>query len=116
VQHQTILSSHGRCPPKIVFVVDARELHHHVAPHFTEMKYRFHQKTHKPLSNDLKNMEVTAEDFDQFLHSPNWNKSVFCVGEWLVNTICLVCDIAHFTPIIYSQVFPDSNSHCCDTG
>ena len=92
VQHQTILSSHGRCSPKLVFVMDGREHHQHVGPHFLEMKHRFHQKTHKPLSNDLRNMEATAQDFDQFLHSPDWDKSVFCVGEWLVNIICLVCD------------------------
>lgn len=97
VQHQTILSSHGRCPPKLVFVMDEKEHHQHVGPHFLEMKHRFHQKTHKPLSSDLKNMEVIAEDFDQFLYSPNWDKSVFCVGEWLVNIICLVCNLVHFT-------------------
>jgi hypothetical protein len=93
VQHQTVLSSHGRRPPKIVYVVEGEEHHQYAAPHFLEMKNRFHQKTHKPLSSDLKNMEVTAEDFDQFLHSPNWDKSVFCAGEWLVNIICLVSDL-----------------------
>ena len=116
VQHQTVLSSHGRRPPKIVFVVDEEEHHQHAAPHFSEMKHRFYQKTHKPLSSELKNMEVTAEDFDQFLHSPNWDKSTFCVGEWLVNIICLVCDLTHLAPKIYSQLFSDSNSHCCNTG
>ena len=91
VQCQTILSSHGRCPPKLGFVVDGEEYHMCIGPHFLEMKQRFCQITHKPLSNDLKNMEVTAQGFDQFLHSPDWDKSVFCVGEWLVNIICLVC-------------------------
>jgi len=99
IQHQTILSFHGRCPPKLVFVVDGEEHHQHVSPHFLEMKHRFHQKTHKPLSNDLKNLEVAAQDFEQFLHSPDWDKSVFCVGEWLVNMICLVCDPAYHTSI-----------------
>lgn len=99
VQHQTILSSHGRCPPKFAFVVDGKEHHQHVGPHFLQMKNKFHQETHKPLSSDLKNMEATVEDFDQFLHSPSWDKSVFCMGEWLVNIICLVCDLAHFTTI-----------------
>ena len=99
VQRQTILSSHERCPPKLVFVVDGEEHHQHVGPHFLEMKHRFHQKTHKPLSNDLKIMEATAEDFDQFLHSPDWDKSIFCVGEWLVNIICLVCDPIHHTTL-----------------
>ena len=92
VQCQTILSSHGRCPPKLGFVVDGEEHHLCASPHFLEMKQRFHQRTHKPLSNDLKNMEVIAQDFDQFIHSPDWDKSAFCVGEWLVNIICLVCD------------------------
>ena len=99
VQHQTILSSHGRSPPKLVFVMDGEEHHQHVGPHFLEMKHRFYQKTHKPLSSDLKNMEVTAEDLNQFLHSPSWDKSVFCMGEWLVNIICLVCDLPHFVTI-----------------
>ena len=99
VQRQTILSSHGRCPPKLVFIVDGEEHHKHVGPHFLEMKHRFHQKTHKPLSNDLKNMEVTSQDFNQFLHSPDWDKSVFCVGEWLVNIICLVCYTIHHTSL-----------------
>jgi len=95
IQHQIILSSHGRCPPKLVFIVDGEEHHQHVSPHFLEMKHRFHQKTHKPLSNDLKNMEVTAQSFDQFVSSPDRDNSVFCVGEWLVNIICLVCDLVH---------------------
>ena len=92
IQHQTTLSSHGRCPPKLVFVVDGKEHHQFVGPHFLEMKHRFHQATHKPLSNDLKNMQAAAQDFDQFLHSPNWDKSAFHVGEWLVSIICLVCN------------------------
>lgn len=101
IQHQTILSSHGRCPPKLVFVVDGKEHHQLVGPHFSEMKHRFHQTTHKPLSNDLKNMEATAQEFDQFLHSQDWDKSTFHVGEWLVNIICLVCDPA-FDAVLYS--------------
>ena len=103
VQHQTILSSHKRHPHKLVFVMDAREHHHHVGPHFLEMKHRFHQKTHKPLSEDLKKMEATAQDFDQFLHSPDWDKSVFCAGEWLVNTICLVCDPVYHTTLQFTH-------------
>ena len=99
VQCQTILSSHGCCPPKLGFVVDGEEHHLHFAPHFLEMKQRFHQRTHKPLSNDLKNMEVITQDFDQFLHSPDWDKSIFCIGEWLVSIICLVCD-----PVCYTSV------------
>ena len=99
VQHQTILSSHGRCPPKLGFVVDGEEHHPCVSPHFLEMKQRFHQRTHKPLSDDLKNMDVIAQSFDQFLHSPDWDKSTFCVGEWLVNIICLVCDLVYYTSV-----------------
>jgi hypothetical protein len=99
IPHQATLSSHGRCPPKLVFVVDGEEHHQHFSPHFLEMKHRFHQKTHKPLSNDIKNMEVVAWEFDQFLHSPDWDKSVFCVGEWLVNILCLVSDPAHYSSI-----------------
>ena len=99
IQRQTILSSHGCCPPKLAFVMDGEEYHQHVSPHFLEMKQRFHQRTHKPLSNNLKNMEVMAQDFDQFLHSPDWDKSVFCVGEWLVNIICLVCGLMSYTSV-----------------
>jgi len=99
VQHQTILSSHEHCSPKLVFVMDGEEHHQHVGPHFLEMKHRFYQKTHKPLSDDLKSMKATAEDFDQFLHSPHWDKSVFCVGEWLVSIICLVCDLVCYTTL-----------------
>ena len=95
VQCQTILSTHGRCPPKLGFIVDEKEHHQHISPHFMEMKQRFHRQTHKPLSNNLENMEVIAQSFDQFLHSPDWDKSAFCVGEWLVNIICLVCDLAY---------------------
>lgn len=99
VQHQTILSSDGRCPPMLVFVMDGKEHHQLVGPHFLEMKHRFYQKTHKPLSNDLKNLEAIAQDFNQFLHSPDWDKSVFCMGEWLVNIICLVCDLVYHTSL-----------------
>ena len=95
VQHQTIFSSHRNCPPILGFVMDGEEHHPHVGPHFLEMKRRFHQKIHKPLSNGLKNMKVTAQDFDQFLQSLDWDKSVFCAGEWLVNIVCLVCDLAY---------------------
>jgi hypothetical protein len=102
VQCQAILSSHRRCPPKLVFVVDGEEHHQHAAPTFLEMKHRFHQRTHKPLSNKLKNMEVVAQGFNQFLHSLGQDKSDFCVGEWLVNIICLVCGTVHApeTPLI----------------
>jgi len=95
--HQAILSSNRHCYPKLGFVIDGKEHHPHVHPHFLEMKRRFYQRTCKPLSNDLKNMEVTAQDFDQFLHSLNWDRSIFSVGEWLVNIICLVCYPAHHT-------------------
>ena len=93
VQHQTTLSSHGRYPPQFIFVVDGGEHHQHVSPHFQEMKHRLFQKTHKPLSDSIKNLVVTAQDFNQFLHSSTWDKSIFCMGEWLVNIICLVCHI-----------------------
>ena len=117
IQYQTILSSHGRCPPKLVFVMDQEEYHQYIGPHFQEMKQRFYQKTHKPLSNDLKSMEVLAQGFDQFLHSPDWEKSVFCVGEWLVNILCLVSSLAYDTSMkLYSQALSDPNSHCCCTG
>ena len=116
VQCQTILSSYGRCPPKLVFVVDGEEHHHRISPHFLEMKHRFHQRTHKPLSDDLKNMEVIAQGFDQFLTSPDWDKSVFCVGEWMVRIICLVCDSLYYTSKTLLMSIPDPNSHCCYTG
>ena len=117
IQRQAIISSHGCYPPKLVFVVDGAEHHQHVSPHFLEMKRRFYQKTHKPLSNDLKKMEVIAQDFSQFLHSPGWDISIFCVGEWLVNTICLVSDLVFFSFINpCSQVSPDPNPPCYNTG
>ena len=97
VQCQTILSTHGRCTPKLGFVVDGEEHHPHFTPHFLEMKQRFYLKTHKPLSSNLKNMKVIAQSFDQFLQSPDQDKSAFCVGEWLVNVICLVCNPAYHT-------------------
>ena len=96
---QAILSSRGRCPPSLAFIVDGEDHHQNVGPHFSEMKHRFYQKTHKPLSDSLKNLEATAQDFDQFLYSPDWDISAFCVGEWLVNIICLVCDSAYSTGI-----------------
>ena len=105
VQRQTILSSHERCPPKLVFVVDGEEHHQQVGPHFLEIKHRFHQKTHKPLGNDLKSLEAAAEDFDKFLRSSSWDKSVFRVGEWLVNIICLVCGSAHLTTTLFTYQY-----------
>ena len=118
VPHQAILSSHGRCPPKFVFVVDEEEHHQHISPHFLEMKQRFYQKTHKPLSDNLKNMAVIAQNFDQFIQSLGWNISIFCTGEWIVNIICLVCDLAFYLYlyIAYSQTFTDSNTHCSSKG
>ena len=92
--HQATLSSYGRCHSKLVLVVDEEEHHQHVGPHFLEMKQRFYQKTHKPLSNNLKNMEVTAQNFNQFTYSLGQGISSFCAGEWMVNIICLVCDPA----------------------
>jgi len=116
VPRQAILSSHRRCPTKLVFVMDGEKHHQHVGPHFLEMKHRFHQKTHKPLGNDLKNLEATAQDFHQFLHSPDQEKSAFCVGEWLVNIICLVCNQHIILGVIYLYAFTDSNTHCSHTG
>jgi len=117
IQRQTIISSHGRCPPKLVFVVDEVEHHQHISPYFLEMRHRFQQRTHKPLSDDLRDMEVIAQGFNQFLHSPDSDKSVFCVGEWLVNIICLVSDTVFSGPIDPNSLIPlDPNPPCCCTG
>ena len=90
IQRQTIYSSHHHCPPQLTFIMDGVEHHQHIGPYFLEMKHKFQLRTHKPLSDNLRNMEVTAQGFNQFIHSLDLDKSTFCVGEWLVNIICLV--------------------------
>ena len=117
IQRQTIFSSHLRCPQKLVFIVDGVEHHQHIGPYFLEMKHKFQQRTHKPLSDDLRDMGVTAQDFNQFLHSPDSDKSIFCMGEWLVNIICLVSDTLFSSFIgLSSLAFLDPNSPCHNTG
>ena len=96
--HQTMLYSHESFP-KLVFVVDGEEHHQQVGPHFLEKKHRLQWNTKKSLNRDLKNLEVTLEDFDQFLHSSNWDKCVPCVGEMVVNIVCLVGCLAQLTSI-----------------
>ena len=104
VPRQVILSSHGCCPSKLVFVMDGEEHHQHINPYFLDLKQRFYKKTLKPLGNDLKNMEATAQHFYQFMPSLGQGISIFCAREWIVNIICLVCDPAYYIYILFINV------------
>jgi hypothetical protein len=92
IQRQTIVSSGGRLPKKLIFV--ANNHHDKFRPRFLELVQSFEYKTRKPIGEDLKNTVVVAMNFKTFVADikaeGDWNVSQFCLGEWLVDILCLI--------------------------
>jgi len=92
VQRATI-SSNDRCRRSILFVTD--QDHNRYQPHFADMIETFERTTKKPTGDRLSTLQVSAMTFDSFIadFSPDaeWNNtSIFKVGEWVVDILCLI--------------------------
>jgi hypothetical protein len=90
VQRQTITSSAGRQPRKIVFVTE--EYRPDFARYFTELIRSFEQTTKKPTGDELKSIIVKSLLFDdlRMFFSTATSISQFRAGEWLVDLLCLI--------------------------
>ena len=87
------ISSNDRCRRAILFITDRD--HTHYQPYFTDMIETFERTTKKPTGDKLSSLQVSAMTFDSFIanFSPDseWtNTSIFKVGEWVVNILCLI--------------------------
>ncbi|KAF8262193.1 hypothetical protein EI94DRAFT_1451063, partial [Lactarius quietus] len=69
---------------------------------------KFEKATKKPTGDELRNIEVSAADQlsqSTVLQGSNWKVSRYCVGEWLVDFLCLipihiaVCRENRFVPL-----------------
>ena len=92
VQRATISSKH-RCRRSILFVTDRD--HNRYQAHFADMIETFERTAKKLTGDKLSTLQISAVTFDSFIAdtSPNgeWNNtSVFKVGEWVVNLLCLI--------------------------
>jgi hypothetical protein len=90
VQRQTIISSAGRQQKRVIFVTEGYRPN--FAKHFTELIKLFEQTTRKPTGDELRNTMVeslTHEDTQMFL-TTGTGVSLFRVGEWLVDLLCLI--------------------------
>ena len=90
VQRQTITSAASRHPRKLIFVTEGH--HRNFGRYFTEMIKSFEQTTRKPTGDELKNIIVESymfQDMCAFL-TADTGISLFRVGEWLVDLLCLI--------------------------
>lgn len=92
VQRATI-SSNDRCRRSILFVTD-RDRNRYQA-HFADMIDTFERTSKKPTGDKLTTLHVSATTFDSFVtdFSPHaeWNNtSLFKIGEWVVDILCLI--------------------------
>ena len=92
VQRATISSS-NRSRRSILFVTDRD--HNRYQAHFADMIETFERTSKKPTGDKLSTLHVSATTFDNFVvdFSPHaeWdNTSLFKVGEWVVDILCLI--------------------------
>jgi hypothetical protein len=92
VQRATI-SPNDRCRRSILFVTD--QDHDRYQPHFADMIETFERTTKKPTGDKLSTLQVSAMTFDSFIANffpdAEWNNtSIFKVGEWVVDILCLI--------------------------
>ncbi|KAH9164611.1 hypothetical protein EDB89DRAFT_2247116 [Lactarius sanguifluus] len=106
VGRQTITSSSERHQKSLTFITED-----HTRPfpsYFSDLIHRFEKATRKPTGNELRRIEVSASDSlfrSKVIQQSNWNVSRYCVGEWLVDLLCLipihiaVCRENRFVPL-----------------
>lgn len=92
VQRATISSS-DRFRRSILFVTDRD--HNRYRAHFADMIETFERTSKKPTGDKLSTLHVSATTFNSFVvdvspHAEWKNTSLFKVGEWVVDILCLI--------------------------
>ncbi|KAH9056526.1 hypothetical protein EDB87DRAFT_1636600 [Lactarius vividus] len=106
VGRQTITSSSERRRKSLTFITDIPTKP--FSSYFSDLIHTFERTTRKPAGNELRRIEVSATNSlfrSEVIQESNWNVSRYCVGEWLVDLLCLipihiaVCRENRFVPL-----------------
>ncbi|KAI0250892.1 hypothetical protein BJV78DRAFT_1361975 [Lactifluus subvellereus] len=91
MSRRTFTSSSKRKPKTITFIAD-----NHSQPfssYFSNLIKKFKATTKKPTGDELRGIKVSAAQFGPFREvflKSNWDVSRYCLGEWLVDLLCLI--------------------------
>jgi hypothetical protein len=107
VKRRTITSLSERRPRSLTFITENPT--QPFASYFSDLIQGFVRETRKPTGDELRSIQVSATDFESFrdrtVFDLRWNISQYCVGEWLVDLLCLipihiaVCHENRFVPL-----------------
>ena len=78
----------NRLPRALLFVAQQRR--EAFRPHLKSLISSFEKRTKKPTEGELENIVIEAFQFDDFVSLPASSWSTFCMGEWLVDILCLI--------------------------
>ncbi|KZT12602.1 uncharacterized protein LAESUDRAFT_808190 [Laetiporus sulphureus 93-53] len=88
IQRRTITSLAQRYPRSLCFV--ARDNHDNYMAYFADLVKTFERTVRKPTGNQLSETIVRAVGYEAFMKSGVQDISVFKVGEWLADLLCLI--------------------------
>jgi hypothetical protein len=107
VKRRTITSSSERRPKSLIFITENPTLP--FASYFSDLIQDFVRATRKPTGDELRGITVSTTGFESLLDKTvfnlKWDVSQYCVGEWLVDHLCLipihiaVCRENRFVPL-----------------
>ena len=107
VKRRTITPSSERRQRSLTFITESPT--RPFASYFSNLIQGFVRTTRKPTGDELRGIKVSATDLesfrDQAVFDMKWNVSRYCVGEWLVDLLCLipihiaVCRENRFVPL-----------------
>ena len=87
------LSSSGEQQQKSITFV-AENYSQPFVSYFSDLIQTFETTTRKPTGDELRRINVSAEDFssfrDEVIMKSDWDVSRYRVGEWLVDLLCLI--------------------------
>ncbi|KAI0250890.1 CHAT domain-containing protein [Lactifluus subvellereus] len=92
VKRRTVTSSGKRQQKSITFITEIYS--QPFGSYFSDLIQTFERTTRKPTSDELRHMKVSATQFEAFrehvVQVSNWGVSRYCLGEWLVDLLCLI--------------------------
>jgi hypothetical protein len=113
VKRRTITSLSDRRPKTLTFITNNPTLP--FASYFSDLIQGFVKATRKPTGDELRNIIVSATNFESFWNTFERSQSVsrYRVGEWLVDLLCLipihiaVCRENRFIPLANGVISAD---------
>ena len=88
VKRRTIISSSERLSRSLTFITENPT--QPFASYFSDLIQELERATGKPPGDELRSIRVSATDFESFRDKTAWDVSRYCLGEWLVDLICLI--------------------------